>query len=878
MPRKNKKEMIMTLIGVITLILVVSGATVAYFVTQGGNNATENMNVITDTTDMLTFNIANDININANQDNFAPNAGDITSSTTATATLKANNTNNTATATYNIYLIIEANDFEYTTSDATPELLLEVTDPNGNKVENITGLVHYEEGFDITTRTGGYLIISDYEIATTTGMAEQDWEVKITFKNLDSDQNKNQGKTLTGKIYMTQNKMSSYVPIEINNVESEATYNSAKVSLELSNGTSEVEKYYYGIEENTNTRSASDVEYIESDVAEYTFTNLEENQEYTIYSYVVDKNKVKSNIYTTNITTEEYDVPVINSVSHSVTLTSISLEVNATKGSNEITKYMYSKDNGLTWESSSNNTYTFNNLTDTTEYKIKVKVVDSEERESTEYYEAITTEIYINPTVTRVDATTTWNSITLTPTGENGTNEISKYMYSIDDGEYQESNVFNNLSDNKEYTIKVKAIDSANRESNVYEMQVRTDEYILPSINVETSSTSDSITINVNGTNGDGEIVKYYYSKDNGSNYEESTSNSYTFNNLTSNTTFYIKVYVEDSNGRVSSEYVTSEETESSFAADYIINNVYTSDGANGLYYHDGVGTYTNASEEAGDNSYRYSGANPNNYVCFGSDAATCPNDNLYRIIGLFDDDKDGIYNIKLIKYDYTTSEMLGTDGGYVGDEISSMEENYYKGNMNTSTIAIFIWGDDGSYYGSNNWNASDLNTINLNTNYINYINNIDTKWVNMIATTTWYLGSMDYENYTSKEYYEFERSNNTYDDNPTTDNAKIGLMYVSDYGYAASPENWTTGLTNYNNDANRNNNWMYMGSEEWTITTFSTNYYNVYTLYYDGILSGQSAGRGGGNTARPVFYLESSVSITGGTGASNNPYRLSVN
>ena len=30
-------------------------------------------------------------------------------------------------------------------------------------------------------------------------------------------------------------------------------------------------------------------------------------------------------------------------------------------------------------------------------------------------------------------------------------------------------------------------------------------------------------------------------------------------------------------------------------------------EGANGLYLHDGVGTYTNAAEEAGDNSYRYS-------------------------------------------------------------------------------------------------------------------------------------------------------------------------------------------------------------------------------------------------------------------------------
>ena len=73
--------------------------------------------------------------------------------------------------------------------------------------------------------------------------------------------------------------------------------------------------------------------------------------------------------------------------------------------------------------------------------------------------------------------------------------------------------------------------------------------------------------------------------------------------------------------------------------ANYIINNVYTgTDGENNLYLHDGLGSYTNADQEAGDNSYRYSGANPNNYVCFGSDEATCPNDNLYRIIGIFGD------------------------------------------------------------------------------------------------------------------------------------------------------------------------------------------------------------------------------------------------
>ena len=40
----------------------------------------------------------------------------------------------------------------------------------------------------------------------------------------------------------------------------------------------------------------------------------------------------------------------------------------------------------------------------------------------------------------------------------------------------------------------------------------------------------------------------------------------------------------------------------------------------------------------AGDNSYRYAGASDsvNNYICLGSDEATCPEANLFRIIGVF--------------------------------------------------------------------------------------------------------------------------------------------------------------------------------------------------------------------------------------------------
>ena len=391
---------------------------------------------------------------------------------------------------------------------------------------------------------------------------------------------------------------------------------------------------------------------------------------------------------------------------------------------------------------------------------------------------------------------------------------------------------------------------------------------------------------------------------------------------------------------------------ESPTFAEYIINTVYTSDGANGLYYHDGVGTYTNADQEAGDNSYRYSGADyaltskassyskvydastndnglikfycetsdyscnyigcdheiscdlsyyyvaydsnvhyatmngalkkaladgyieevMNNFVCFGSDAATCPNDNLYRIIGLFDDDVDGAYNLKLIKADFVTTQMLGRDGEYYGNY--RFTTTNYKGNMNTSTIAAYRWNYDASIseYGSNNWTTSELNQINLNTNYLNYLNNLDSKWVNVIATTTWHLGSMKGPAHTVKLFYEGERNNAGYDDNPTTYRDEIGLMYPSDYGYAASPDNWATILGSYSS-ANANN-WIYMGLHEWTLTSHSSNIYIAFLLA-SGNLSSYSAGDG--FAIRPVFYLKSNVSISSGSGNSSDPYRLAI-
>ena len=80
------------------------------------------------------------------------------------------------------------------------------------------------------------------------------------------------------------------------------------------------------------------------------------------------------------------------------------------------------------------------------------------------------------------------------------------------------------------------------------------DKYNMPQIaNVEaTEVTSNSITVSVTANAGDGDIVSYHYSNDNGNSYVTSNSNNYTFGSLIAETTYNISVYVTDSNGKKS--------------------------------------------------------------------------------------------------------------------------------------------------------------------------------------------------------------------------------------------------------------------------------------------------------------------------------------
>ena len=119
---------------------------------------------------------------------------------------------------------------------------------------------------------------------------------------------------------------------------------------------------------------------------------------------------------------------------------------------------------------------------------------------------------------------------------------------------------------------------------------------------------------------------------------------------------------------------------------------------------------------------------------------------------------------------------------------------------------------------------------------------------------------------------YTAEISNATKTYGPSNGTSKIGLMYASDYGFAASPSTWTTNMDSYDSSI-ASVNWMYMGLLEWTMTPCSSNSRRVFILYDDGYVGYDYADYENG--ARPVLYLKASTLYAGGTGTKASPITL---
>ncbi len=322
----------------------------------------------------------------------------------------------------------------------------------------------------------------------------------------------------------------------------------------------------------------------------------------------------------------------------------------------------------------------------------------------------------------------------------------------------------------------------------------------------------------------------------------------------------------------------------------------------NTLIYHDGLPDYEgmeNYELEAEDLSYRFSGANPNNYVCLdGKETTKCEtDDDLYRIIGLFKNDLN-LYEIKLIKAQGATATELGEGSAYGGLHSNtdySNGQSYYKGT-NWKTLAGYYWNNSEGDNSTNMWRYSNLNKENLNNFYYNYIINRVPYLQNMITEHTWITGGLITVG-NAKVTYNLELGEEKIKVNDkvckTANDATgavncikedleysnhIGLMYVSDYMYGTNPSNFAIEASNYENEDVKNNNWLYMGLWEWSISRMTNSDVYVRHIAITGYADKGSVVNKNTDAVRPCFYISSSAKLkSGNIGTSTNPYRLAI-
>ena len=268
-------------------------------------------------------------------------------------------------------------------------------------------------------------------------------------------------------------------------------------------------------------------------------------------------------------------------------------------------------------------------------------------------------------------------------------------------------------------------------------------------------------------------------------------------------------------------------------------------------------GTTQGTGQVVSENGYRYEGKNPNNYIWF--------NNELWRIIGVFDEASHGVSGQNLVK-------IIRADsiGGLVWDKNE-------KNDWTTSSLMNLL---NGAYLNSENGTGGEycygyLTTTPGNCDYTE--SGINDTYRPMIENVTWYLGGHSTNSATADTFYTAERGTTVYSGRPTSTTGYIGLMYPSDYGYSvlASSCARTKDLSSYNSANCAGQSWLYGQGYEWTIAPLSSNSSYVFHLYSYGTLYNYYAIIG--YAARPVLYLDSSVYVVDGNGSMSDPYQIGM-
>ena len=288
--------------------------------------------------------------------------------------------------------------------------------------------------------------------------------------------------------------------------------------------------------------------------------------------------------------------------------------------------------------------------------------------------------------------------------------------------------------------------------------------------------------------------------------------------------------------------------------------------------------TNTEGLELTSDGNIRYTGSSPKNYIKF--------NDELWRIIGIFNMTTASGSTEKLVKivrneqfsqtmsWDSSASDVNGGVGvnEWSQADLMAMLNTYYIGTSSTCSYC----GEDSQGTCSNDCSSS---VTPIGSTYTPMIEEVVWNTGAITTTTSIEVSSayMEERGTTGKICTSNEYCNDSVT-RTTTWQGKVGLIYPSDYGYASIDTSCRANIKNNTNYPCKNNNWLHLGTEYWTLSPSArSNYaFNAWYVFSSGYVNFTNASYGNG--VRPAIYLKSNVFITSGYGSSSLPYQISMN
>ena len=425
-----------------------------------------------------------------------------------------------------------------------------------------------------------------------------------------------------------------------------------------------------------------------------------------------------------------------------------------------------------------------------------------------------------------------------------------------------------------------------------------------------TDTTTNNVTIKEGNSTISGDTTKKYYKEDsvvlNGTpkkvygskslqNNDKIILEQADFDNSTLQKTTYYLVYCYKNNGDQDAQQGKSFSGEISVRL--ILEKGIVIPDIIGKQLNDGINLLSqvddsNFAKDLAGNT-RYIGANPNNYVSVDGE--------VWRIIGVMKNIDDGTGNksdrVKLIRnesignYSWDTSidsinSGLGVNEWSQADLMKLLNPGYESESVGGS---LYWNSGSGWCYGNSKNRTTSCNFMSIG---------IKTKLKSLIGNAVWNTGApAKLEQITSK-FYTDERGNGTGKSctsgyrcsdtvkRTTTWKGKVGLMYLSDYGYATSGGSATNRAKCLNTDLYswegssvsdcKNNDWLYNSTDiQWSLSPCLT------PNWADCGFGIDTSGRIGKYIAwttrmiRPSVYLLPSVKISSGTGSYEDPFIL---